>query len=156
MAGTLKVKIQEDIVLDNQDYGSKRVLEIGSIAQVIQRIVSVPTAESGLLGVGALISTDLSKSYIAGLVTEVQTRYIRITNLDSSNYITLNLRDEDGGEFAIRVDAGHSFIVPAGNGLANMVDISSSALSVSFEDLVDITAQANTAACNVEVFVASA
>mgnify|MGYP003150169155 CR=1 FL=1 len=156
MAGTLKVKIQEDIVLDNQDYGSKRVLEIGSIAQVIQRIVSVPTTESGLLGVGALISTDLSKSYIAGLVTEVQTRYIRITNLDSSNYITLNLRDEDGGEFAIRVDAGHSFIVPAGNGLANMVDISSSALSVSFEDLVDITAQANTAACNVEVFVASA
>jgi len=153
---TLKVKIQEDIILDNQDYGSKRVLEIGSIAQVIQRIVSVPTAESGLLGVGALISTDLSKSYIAGLVTEVQTRYIRITNLDSSNYITLNLRDEDNGEFAIRVDAGHSFIVPAGNGLANMVDISSSALSVSFEDLVDITAQANTAACNVEVFVASA
>jgi hypothetical protein len=156
MAGTLKVKIHEDIILDNQDYGSKRVLEISSIAQVIKRIVSVPTTETGLLGVGVLISTDLSKSYIAGFVTEVGTRYIRITNLDSSNYITLNLKDEDNGEFAIRVDAGHSFIVPAGNGLANMVDISSSALSVSFEDLVDITAQANSSACNVEVFVASA
>ena len=28
---TLKVKIQEDIILDNQDYGSKRTLEIAVI-----------------------------------------------------------------------------------------------------------------------------
>ena len=28
---TLKVKIQEEIILDNQDYGSKRVLEIANI-----------------------------------------------------------------------------------------------------------------------------
>ena len=31
---TLKVKIQEDIVLDNQDYGSKRTLEISSIYEI--------------------------------------------------------------------------------------------------------------------------
>ena len=37
---TLKVKIQEDIVLDNQDYGSKRILEIGSIDEVMKRIVT--------------------------------------------------------------------------------------------------------------------
>ena len=153
---TLKVKIQEDIILDNQDYGSKRTLEIGSITQVIKRTVSVPTTESGLLGVAVTLQTDFGKSYLAGQVAEAGTRYIRITNLDSSNYITLILRDEDNGEFAIKVNAGHSFIIPSGAGLANMMDISSSALTVSFEDLVDITAQADTAACSVEVYVASA
>jgi len=153
---TLKVKIQEDIILNNEDYSSKSILNIGSVAQVIKRTVSVPTTESGLLGVAVTLETDLGKSYLAGQVAEVGTKYIRITNLDSTNYITLILKDEDNGEFAIRVDAGHSFIIPAGNGLANMIDISSSALTVSFEDLVDITAKANSSACSVEVFVASA
>ena len=41
MAGTLKVKIQEDIILDNQDYGSKRVFEISSIANITKKIVSI-------------------------------------------------------------------------------------------------------------------
>ena len=131
-------------------------VDVDTVYFVIKRTVNVPTSESGLLGVGATLETDLGKSYLAGQVAEAGTRYIRITNLDSSNYITLILRDEDNGEFAIKVNAGHSFIIPSGAGLANMMDISSSALSVSFEDLVDITAQANTAACSVEVYVASA
>ena len=46
MAGTLKVKIQEDIVLDNQDYGSKRVLEISSIDEVYKRIVTCPASQT--------------------------------------------------------------------------------------------------------------
>ena len=37
---TLKVKIQEDIILGNQDYGSKRVLEISSVDEVMKRIVT--------------------------------------------------------------------------------------------------------------------
>jgi hypothetical protein len=36
------------------------------------------------------------------------------------------------------------------------MDASASALTVSLEDLVDITADADTSACSVEVFVASA
>ena len=40
---TLKVKIQEDIILDNQDYGSKRILEISSIEDIFKRIVTVPS-----------------------------------------------------------------------------------------------------------------
>jgi hypothetical protein len=39
---TLKVKIQEEIVLDNQDYGSKRTLEISSIDEIYKRIVTCP------------------------------------------------------------------------------------------------------------------
>ena len=158
MAGTLKVKIQEEILLDNQDYGSKRILEIDSIASVVKRIVSVSTTESGLLGFGTSTATNLSLSYLAGLFDEDNVRYIRITNLDSSNHIILIFRSEGNAEFSVKVDAGHSFIYPGDNsgGVVDTMDASASALTVSFEDLVDITADADTAACSVEVFVASA
>ena len=62
MASTLKVKIQEDIILDNQDYGSKRVLEISDIATIVKRIVKIGTSEIGLLGFGTAYNTELSKS----------------------------------------------------------------------------------------------
>lgn len=158
MAGTLKVKIEEDIILNNQNYGSKRTLEIGSIASIVKRIVSVSTTETGLLGFATTSATDLSKSYLAGLFDEDDVRYIRITNLDSSNHIILTFRDEDSTEFAVKVDAGHSFIYPGDNstGLADSMHAGGSALTVSLNDLVDITADADTAACSVEVFVASA
>ena len=43
---TLKVKIQEDIVLDNQDYGSKRTLEIASIDEVMKRVVTCAASQT--------------------------------------------------------------------------------------------------------------
>ena len=154
---TLKVKIQEDIILDNQDYGSKRVLEVASIASIVKRIVSVSTTETGLLGFATTNATDLAKSYLAGLFDEDSVRYIRITNLDSTNHIILVFKSEGNAEFAIKVDAGHSFIYPGDNsgGVVDTMDARDNALSVSLEDLVDITCAADTAACDVEVFVAS-
>ena len=55
-----------------------------------------------------------------------------------------------------RLDAGHSFIYGGDNsgGVVDTHDASASALTVSLDDLVDITAQADTAACDVEIFVA--
>ena len=46
MAGTLKVKIQEDIILDNHDYSSKKVLEISSIDQIYKRIITCPASQT--------------------------------------------------------------------------------------------------------------
>ena len=48
---TLKVKIQEDIVLDNQDYGSKRTLEISSIDEVMKRIVTCAASQTTTIAV---------------------------------------------------------------------------------------------------------
>ena len=155
---TLKVKIQEDIILNNQDYGSKRTLEVSSITSIVKRIVSVSTTETGLLGFATTSATDLSKSYLAGLFDEDDVRYIRITNLDSSNHIILTFRDEDSTEFAVKVDAGHSFIYPGDNsgGFVDTMKASGSALASGLADLVDVTVDADTASCDVEVFVASA
>ena len=73
MAGTLKVKIQEDIILDNQDYGSKRVLEVASIASIVKRVVNIGTNEIGLLGFGAAYNTELSKSATIIIIQYVAT-----------------------------------------------------------------------------------
>jgi len=158
---TLKVKIQEDIILDNQDYGSKRILEISSVNEIVKRVVTASTTESGLIGfLSALSSVGVTANkvgYMAGMFDDGDVRYMRITNLDSSNHIMLTFRDEDNTEFRVKVDAGHSFIYPGDNsgGLVDTMKASGSALSSGLSDLVDITVDADTAACNVEVFVAS-
>jgi len=159
MAGTLKVKIEENIILDNQDYSSKRVLEVGSIASIVKRIVNIGTNEIGLLGFGADYNTELSKSYLAGQFDEDNVRYIRITNLDSTNHIALVLKNENNDEFGVKVDKGCSFLYCAdlAGGVADTMDSADAAgiTPNSFGDLVDITCTADTSACNVEVFVAS-
>ena len=161
MAGTLKVKIQEEIILDNQDYGSKRVLEISSVNEIVKRVVTASTTEAGLVGfLSALSSVGVTANkvgYLAGMFDDGDVRYMRITNLDSSNHITLTFRDEDNTEYRIKVDAGHSYIYPGDNsgGVVDTMKASGSALSSGLSDLVDITIDADTSACDVEVFIAS-
>ncbi len=124
---TLTVKVIEEITLNNNSYNSERSLDISSVNEIVKRIVTISTT-------------------------------IRITNLDSSNHLTLTFRDEDSTEFAIKVDAGHSFIYPGDNsdGVVDTMHAGGSALTVSLNDLVDITATANTDSVDVEVFVGSA
>ena len=155
---TLTVKVIEEITLNNNSYNSERSLDISSVNEIVKRIVTISTTETGLLGFATASSTDLSKSYLAGQFDEDDVRYIRITNLDSSNHLTLTFRDEDSTEFAIKVDAGHSFIYPGDNsgGVVDTMKAAGSALASGLSDLVDITVDTDTASCDVEVFVASA
>lgn len=157
VAASLTVTITESITLNGTAQGATNTVTVGSVNEIVKRIVSVPTTESGLLGFATTLETNLAKSYLAGQFDEDDVRYIRITNKDDANHITLVFRDETGAEFAVLLDAGHSFLYPCdvAGGCKDTMDANSAALTVSFEDLVDITAQANTAAVDVEVFVAS-
>ena len=109
---------------------------------------------SALSGVGV---TANKVGYLAGILDDGDVRYIRITNLDDTNFISLTFRDEDNTEFRVKVDAGHSFIFPGDNagGLADTMKANGSALSSGLADVVDITVDADTASVDVEVFVAS-
>ena len=104
------------------------------------------------------IIEQFAGGYIAGMFDDGDVRYIRITNLDSSNFITLTFRDEDNTEFRMKVDAGHSFIYPGDNsgGVVDTMKAAGAALASGLSDLVDITVDADTAACDVEIFVGSA
>ena len=159
---TLTVSVKEAITLNNIDYGSERSLDISSVNEVVKRVVTASTTECGLIGfLSALSSVGVTANkvgYIAGMFDDGDVRYIRITNLDSSNHIMITFRDEDDTEYRMKVDAGHSFIYPGDNsgGVKDTMHAAGSAITVSLNDLVDITALADTAACDVEVFVGSA
>ena len=145
----LTVTITENIELNGKDQGSSNVSTIGSIATVSKRIVDVPSSEVEIIAMSTAVSS--------GTFVEGDVRYIRITNLDDTNHVTLTFKDEDNTEFAVKLDKGQSFIYN-GDLTAGVVDTmhaGGSALTVSLNDLVNITALADTAACDVEVFVAS-
>ena len=159
---TLTVTVKEAITLNNIDYGSERALDISSVNEVVKRVVTASTTECGLIGfISAISGVGVSANkvgYVAGMFDDGDVRYIRITNLDSSNHIMLTFRDEDNTEFRMKVDAGHSFIYPGDNsgGVKDTMHAAGSAITVSLNDLVDITALADTDSCDVEVFVGSA
>tara|TARA_Y100001937_G_scaffold91533_1_gene123904 strand:+ start:174 stop:665 length:492 start_codon:yes stop_codon:yes gene_type:complete len=156
-AATLTVTLTEAITLNGSAQGATNTVTVDNVNEISKRIVTVPTTESGLLGFSTTLETDLAKSYLAGQFDEDDVRYIRITNKDDTNHVLLTFKSEGNHEFAVIVDKGHSFIYPCdmAGGCKDTMDAGTSALTVALEDLVDITATANSAAVDLEVFVAS-
>ena len=153
MAGTLKVKIQEEILLDNQDYGSKRVLEISSINEISKRILTITTTES-------TIATFSSATASSGHYIAADVRYIRFTNKDDTNFITLTFRNQDNDEVAIKLDVGQSFIWNGDNSngmtaVFNATEDADAASDTAFGSLTNIQADANTGSCDLEMIIAS-
>ena len=78
---TLRVTIQEDIVLNGTNYGSKTKLNISEITEICKRIVPVVSgADTGLIGFDTTSVTDDNSFYpIVGAFDEDTVMYIRIT-----------------------------------------------------------------------------
>ena len=149
-AATLTLTVQESIELNGVEQGATNTKTIASINEVSKRIVTVTTSEVEIIAMGTAIST--------GTFIEGDVRYIRFTNLDDTNFIVLTFKNENDDEFAVKVDAGHSFIFPGDNseGVVDTMDaIDGTGLSLSLGDLVNVTADADTASCDMEIFVAS-
>ena len=148
-AATMTVTVQESILLNGYEQGSKNVIEIASINEVFKRILTVTTTEAEILAFGTAVA--------AGTFDESKVMYIRMTNLDDTNHITLTFKDEDNTEFAVKLDKGQSFIYNGdlSGGVVDTMDAGTTALTLALADLVDITALADTAAVDLEVFIAS-
>ena len=150
-AATLTVKITETISLNGRDQGADTTLTIASVNEVMKRIVTASTTEQVILAFGTAVA--------AGQFDETKVVYIRITNLDNTNFVGLIFRNENSDEFSVKLDKGQSFIYNgdlAGGVVDTMDAVDNSGLTTNtFGDLVDITADADTASCDLELFVAS-
>ena len=148
-AATMTVTITESISLNGTNQGATNTLSLASIAEVSKRIVNVPASEVEVVAMGTAVA--------AGTFIESTVKYIRFTNLDDTNHITLTFKDEDNTEFAVLLDKGQTFIYNGdiAGGVVNTMHAGGSALTVSLNDLVNVTALADTAACDMEIFVAS-
>ena len=147
-AATLTVTMSEAITINSKDYGSTQTFTVDSIANIDRRIVTVTTTEATIM--------TFSTAMAAGQSIPAKVQYIRFTNLDDTNHIVLTFANENDDEAAIKLDAGRSFIFAGdiSGGMADVLDAEGSALSLSLGDLKSITADADTASCDMEIFVA--
>ena len=147
-SATLTVTLTEAITLNGYDQGSTNTLTIASVNEVSKRIVTATTTEQEVLAFGTAVA--------AGTFLEDKVVYFRITNLDDTNHVVLTFKSEGNHEFAVKLDKGQSFIYNGdlAGGVVATMDASASALSLALEDLVNVTADADTASCDLEILVA--
>ena len=148
-AATMTVTVTEAITLNSKDYGSTQNFTVSSVANVSKRMVTVTTSEASVLSFAAAAA--------AGTHVIANVQYLRFTNLDDTNFIVLTFANSDDDEFAVKVDAGRSFILAgdvSGGGAAMIDAIDGTGLSLSLGDLKSVTADADTASCDMEIFIA--
>jgi len=150
---TLTSKLTESITLDSGTMDSSHTRSVASISEVTKRIFTITVTEATV----ATFSTAVAS---AGHYIAADVRYIRFTNLDGTNFITLTFRNQDNDEVAIKLDAGQSFVLNADNA-GGMVDIfnatqdADSASDTAFGSLTNIQADANSGSCDLEMIIAS-
>lgn len=149
---TLTVKITETISLNGSAQGATNTLTIASINEIFKQIVTCTTDRNEIF---ACIASGTDK----GSFLEANIRYIRITNLDDTNHVVLIFKNESNDEFAVKLDKGQSFIYNGdlAGGVVDTFDANTAGAvsSGQIADLTNVYAQADTASCDLEIFVAS-
>ena len=153
----LTVTLTESVTLNGSVRGSTNQLTITGIEQVMERIVTIPgSADTTVL---------LTKQTVASSDSAIDiqdTKYIRITNLDSTNSVTLSLQidaheDDSAADesCSILLEAGKTFMLGTPHECVNVND-SSASIQQSLKDLESILVDSGSNAVKLEVFVAGA
>ena len=152
---TLSVTHTESISLNDREQGGTKTYTIASIAQVFKRTVTCPAGSDTTI---ATFQTATSTSDSA--LDLENTKYIRVTNLDSSNSVNLSLQvaGAEGGtanmSTTILLGAGETFTMGTPHdGIA--LDDDAAAIVTSLNDLESLLVDPGSNAVAVEVFVAS-
>ena len=122
-ASSLSVTINESVTLNGVTYGNSVSKQFTSQGEVDQRIMSINAADYA---------------------------YFRITNLDDTNFVTLQITS--GDTYWIKLKAGESFML-----MDNEMDaIASSSVFGAFGDVSKVSADADTADVDIEYVVVTA
>ena len=150
---TLTVTLTEAVTLNGSNHGATNIVTFSAINEVSKRIVTITTTESTIATFSAAVAS-------AGHYVAANVRYIRFTNKDDTNFITLTFRNQDNDEAAIKLDAGQSFVWNGDNAngmtaVLNATEDADAASSTNFGSLTNIQADADTASCDLEMFLVS-
>ena len=149
----LTVTHTESLTLNGSQQGGTITKAISGINEVSKRLLTITTNE-------AVIATMSGAVGSAGHFNDSAVRYMRFTNLDGTNHVTLTFRNQDNDEFAIKVDAGNTLAIYADNsggmvGMFNATQDADAASDTAFGSLTNIQADANSDSCDLEMFIAS-
>ena len=155
---TLTSTITESISLNGADRGSTNTLSVASVTQVFHRIVTCPTGQDTTVATFASTADD---SAVSGSLDVEDVKYIRVTNLDSSNPVNLSLQI-DAGEDDSAADESATILIAAGRSF--IMGTPSDGVAVSDANATIVTALHNLESLlidpisnnvTVEVFIAS-
>ena len=145
--GTMTITITESLdvgttVMDT----STSVSETITVNDIFKRVISCPTSEIVLY----LSHASVPQGYV---LDKDLVKYVRITNYDGSNYVTLRVTDGNNDEFAYKLEAGQSFIL--WGHAASMSAADAATAGAVNADIASVEAQANSGACDLEIVIAS-
>lgn len=140
-SSTLTVRISEEIELNGKKLGNSNIHKITGINETSERILTAATDGTTVIGIG---DSAAACTFVRGNL-----KYVRITNLDDTNFVRLAIISS-GTDVHVKVPALDSFILSTGNVFAG-----ADAASITFDNITSIKAYADTAAVDVELFVAT-
>ena len=152
----LTVTITESVTLNGAARGSTNTLTVAGVDDVYHRIITVPAnTDTTLVNFHATVGASDSSLDVENV------KYIRCTNLDSSNPINLSLQVDVGEDDSaadasatILLEAGKSFVMGSpSDGIA--VDDDSNTIITTLNNLESIIADSAAAAVQMEIFIAS-
>tara|TARA_Y100001938_G_C7971500_1_gene369558 strand:+ start:34 stop:477 length:444 start_codon:yes stop_codon:yes gene_type:complete len=136
-ASNCTVTITESYELNGVNYGNTKSKTFTSKGKVLQRIMNVSTSDPAIINFGAADS--------AGQVTVGDYAYFRISNLDDTNFIMLTLFN-GSDSFFYKLLAGDTFVL-----MSNEMEVDEGTTFTAFADITQIKADADTAACDIEI-----
>jgi hypothetical protein len=149
---TLTTTITESLTLNGSQRGGTNTKTFTGINEASKRMLTITTNE-------ATIATFSGAVGSAGHFNDGTVRYIRITNLDATYFVAITFTNDDSDEFAIKLDAGQSFILCGDNSTgmelifnANAGDVAS---HTALGSLTTIQADAEASTVQIEMFVAT-
>ena len=149
---TMTVTLSESITLNGKSQGGTTTKTFASINEVTSRILTITTNE-------AVIATFSGAVASAGHYNDGNVRYMRFTNLDDTYFVTLTFRNDDNDEFAVKVDAGQSFILCGDNSTGMELIFNAiagdAASDTAFGSLTNIQADAEASTVDIEMMIAS-
>jgi len=139
---TATITISEGLTLGGIDRSGVHTRTITSIAEADRRVMTVSSS-------GEMDLIELDSNNGQGKFVRSSVKYIRITNLDDTNFIRVRFKKSGAETADVKVDAGATFMLSTGSMDA---DTSAGAFS-AFVDINEISAQADTADVDVEYVV---
>lgn len=139
----LTVTVSEQLTSNGQVYNFSNQLVLANIKPFDPRVMTIPTSEVTVIAFAAAVA--------AGTLVAANVKYIRITNKDDTNFIRVRVTDVSGQTFDVKLEAGKTFMM--GN-VSESANTNGGAFS-AFVSADNISAQADTAAVDIEYFVGS-
>ena len=143
----ITVTITESVTLNSVARGSTNTKTISGVLDVYERVITVPTSE-------VILYATHASAVAGGTLDDDLIKYARVTNLDGSNFVTLRVTNDGSDETLLKLQAGESCVLFLHDDSTSMA--AGGAANATLHAITSVKATANTAACSVEVFVASA